>query len=377
MEQVITKLVYGAVDEEFIDAANAVYGFQLPWKRYQLVLLEQTKNQETDEKVLDLLKDFTKNNIGFVFSLNNHFVVLTKDVIFEQGKMRLLEDLNGKLRKLPGYTQPMVVSRPLKELEQINQAYYAASYFIEHQFIFPYEEIVLIDEVGNPYTQGKISNANQREQLDYRKIAEGLCVAVCGNDLTGISSLLENLGNKCVESGYDLEQIRIRYVSTYVSVMYLLKIQSEEIFKQEGMVDVVILQISRLSHLQSINSFFLDKLSQIAQKLNSNQQGNVIRKMKEYIEANYNSDLTLKNLSKIFHYNVAYFGKLFKSNTGMSYNDYVTSVRMEKAKELLNQGEKVYKVANQVGYQDLDYFNMKFKKYFNALPSDFHKDNNK
>ena len=46
----------------------------------------------------------------------------------------------------------------------------------------------------------------------------------------------------------------------------------------------------------------------------------------------------------------------------MSYNDYVTSVRMEKAKELLNQGEKVYKVANQVGYQDLDYFNMKFKK---------------
>lgn len=300
MEQVITKLVYGAVDEEFIDAANAVYGFQLPWKRYQLVLLEQ-----------------------------------------------------------------------------INQAYYAASYFIEHQFIFPYEEIVLIDEVGNPYAQGKISNANQREQLDYRKIAEGLCVAVCGNDLTGISSLLENLGNKCVESGYDLEQIRIRYVSTYVSVMYLLKIQSEEIFKQEGMVDVVILQISRLSHLQSINSFFLDKLSQIAQKLNSNQQGNVIRKMKEYIEANYNSDLTLKNLSKIFHYNVAYFGKLFKSNTGMSYNDYVTSVRMEKAKELLNQGEKVYKVANQVGYQDLDYFNMKFKKYFNALPSDFHKDNNK
>ena len=272
----------------------------------------------------------------------------------------------------PGY-----IDESLKELEQINQAYYAASYFIEHQFIFPYEEIVLIDEVGNPYTQGKISNANQREQLDYRKIAEGLCVAVCGNDLTGISSLLENLGNKCVESGYDLEQIRIRYVSTYVSVMYLLKIQSEEIFKQEGMVDVVILQISRLSHLQSINSFFLDKLSQIAQKLNSNQQGNVIRKMKEYIEANYNSDLTLKNLSKIFHYNVAYFGKLFKSNTGMSYNDYVTSVRMEKAKELLNQGEKVYKVANQVGYQDLDYFNMKFKKYFNALPSDFHKDNNK
>ena len=63
---------------------------------------------------------------------------------------------------------------------------------------------------------------------------------------------------------------------------------------------------------------------------------------REYIEANYNSDLTLKNLSKIFHYNVAYFGKLFKSNTGMSYNDYVTSVRMEKAKELLNQGEKVY-----------------------------------
>lgn len=377
MEQVITKLVYGALDDEFIEAANTVYGFQLPWKRYQLVLLEQTNEQETDDKVLEKLRDFTKNNIGFVFTLNKHFVILTKDVVFEQGKMRLLEDLNEKLRSIPNYTQPIVVSQPLKEMEQINQAYYAASYYMDHQFIFPYEEIVLIDDVGNPYEQGKINGAGQKEQLDFRKIAEGLCVAVCGNDLPGISSLLESLGEKCVESGYDLEQIRIRYVSTYVSVMYLLKIQSEEIFKQEGMVDVVILQISRLSHLQSINNFFLDKLTVIAQKLNSNQQGDVIRKMKEYIEANYNSDLTLKNLSKIFHYNVAYFGKLFKSSTGMSYNDYVTSVRMEKAKELLNQGEKVYKVANQVGYQDLDYFNMKFKKYFNALPSNFHKDSNK
>lgn len=376
MEQVITKLVYGAVDDEFIDAANAVYGFQLPWKHYQLILVEQTKG-EADEMVLEKLKDFTKNNIGFVFTLNNHFVVLTRDVIFEQGKMRLLEDLNEKLRKIPNYVQPLVVSRPLREIEQINQAYYAAAYYIDHQFIFPYEEIVLIDEVGNPYEQGKTNATNQKEQMDFRKIAENLCVAVCGNDLPGITLLLENLGDRCVESGYDLEQIRIRYVSTYVSVMYLLKIQSEEIFKQEGMVDVVILQISRLSHLQSINSFFSDKLTQIAEKLNSNQQGDVIRKMKEYIEANYNSDLTLKNLSKIFHYNVAYFGKLFKSSTGMSYNDYVTSVRMEKAKELLNQGEKVYRVANQVGYQDLDYFNMKFKKYFNALPSNFHKENNK
>ena len=253
-------------------------------------------------------------------------------------------------------------------------AYREALLTLGREKLAEYEEIVLIDEVGNPYAQGKISNANQREQLDYRKIAEGLCVAVCGNDLTGISSLLENLGNKWVESGYDLEQIRIRYVSTYVSVMYLLKIQSEEIFKQEGMVDVVILQISRLSHLQSINSFFLDKLSQIAQKLNSNQQGNVIRKMKEYIEANYNSDLTLKNLSKIFHYNVAYFGKLFKSNTGMSYNDYVTSVRMEKAKELLcSTNMKVAQISERVGFANVSYFCRSFREYYGSSPESYRK----
>ena len=128
----------------------------------------------------------------------------------------------------------------------------------------------LIDEVGNPYAQGKISNANQREQLDYRKIAEGLCVAVCGNDLTGISSLLENLGNKCVESGYDLEQIRIRYVSTYVSVMYLLKIQSEEIFKQEGMVDVVMVAavgesaVSGVSLVDSISVLIIQIMGALA-----------------------------------------------------------------------------------------------------------------
>ena len=93
--------------------------------------------------------------------------------------------------------------------------------------------------------------------------------------------------------------------------------------------------------------------------------------MKEYIEANYNSDLTLKNLSKIFHYNVAYFGKLFKSNTGMSYNDYVTSVRMEKAKELLESGQfNVSEVSARTGYKSSQYFSITFRRYMGYSPSE-------
>ena len=48
-------------------------------------------------------------------------------------------------------------------------------------------------------------------------------------------------------------------------------------------------------------------------------------------------------------------------------------MRIEKAKELLNQGIKVYQVAEKVGYANVDYFHGKFRKYVGSSPSSYRK----
>ncbi|MFD1905321.1 helix-turn-helix domain-containing protein [Paenibacillus rhizoplanae] len=61
-------------------------------------------------------------------------------------------------------------------------------------------------------------------------------------------------------------------------------------------------------------------------------------------------------------YSSAYLGKLFKNTMGCSFNTYLDTIRIEKAKELLDQGCKIHQAASSVGFSDVDYFREKFKK---------------
>ena len=70
------------------------------------------------------------------------------------------------------------------------------------------------------------------------------------------------------------------------------------------------------------------------------------------INKNYYKDLKLEGLAQIFNYNSAYLGKLFKSETGMNFNTYLDTLRIEKAKKLLVKEKlKVYQVSEKVGYK--------------------------
>lgn len=97
------------------------------------------------------------------------------------------------------------------------------------------------------------------------------------------------------------------------------------------------------------------------------------KKITELINRRYNENLKLETLSELFNYNSAYLGKMFKNTTGEYFNTYVDKVRIEKAKQFLAQGMKVYEVAEKVGYMNPDYFNAKFRKYVGLSPSSFRK----
>ena len=107
--------------------------------------------------------------------------------------------------------------------------------------------------------------------------------------------------------------------------------------------------------------------------MNTGGRGNEIKKITELIQRRYNENLKLETLSELFNYNSAYLGKMFKNTTGEYFNTYLDKVRIENAKQLLNQGMKVYEVAEKVGYMNPDYFNSKFRKYVGVSPTAFRK----
>ncbi|MCF2717144.1 response regulator transcription factor [Paenibacillus sp. UKAQ_18] len=95
------------------------------------------------------------------------------------------------------------------------------------------------------------------------------------------------------------------------------------------------------------------------------------KKMIDFIHKHYADNLRLEALAGLLNYSTAYLGQLFKNKTGEYFNTYLDRVRIQKAKELLGQGMKVYEVAESVGYTSVNYFYSKFKRYEGRSPSEY------
>ncbi|MEH7414878.1 helix-turn-helix domain-containing protein [Neobacillus drentensis] len=102
------------------------------------------------------------------------------------------------------------------------------------------------------------------------------------------------------------------------------------------------------------------------------EQHNPIQVAKEWIKNNLGDNISIKKIAQQVYMNPNYFCDYFKNQTGETILDYVTSARLEKAKELLEKTDlKIYDISLSVGYQDTKYFSRLFKQWIGQTPSQF------
>lgn len=99
-----------------------------------------------------------------------------------------------------------------------------------------------------------------------------------------------------------------------------------------------------------------------------------VETVKNYIREHYNEDLDLENLSNMVYLTPRYLSHIFKKETGYGINKYIKAMRMEKAKELLeNTHMKIVSICTAVGYSNVSYFIQSFREYFGKSPEKFRK----
>lgn len=96
----------------------------------------------------------------------------------------------------------------------------------------------------------------------------------------------------------------------------------------------------------------------------------VIEQITKYMEAHYHEKISLDQIAANMYLSSFYISKLFKSETGDTPINYLISLRMQKAKELLDQDpeKSIQSVAAAVGYEDAYHFSKLFKKYYGLSP---------
>ncbi|GMQ61040.1 helix-turn-helix domain-containing protein [Vallitalea maricola] len=100
-----------------------------------------------------------------------------------------------------------------------------------------------------------------------------------------------------------------------------------------------------------------------------------MQKAYQFIYNNYqNKSLDINMICNHLNISSSYFSRIFKTETNQTFMQYLTKVRMEKAKDLLiNSDYKVYEISEKVGYEDPHYFSYNFKKKTGVKPTQYRK----
>lgn len=95
---------------------------------------------------------------------------------------------------------------------------------------------------------------------------------------------------------------------------------------------------------------------------------------KEYMQENFWRSLTLEEVSAYVGFNASYFSNLFKRETSMNFLEYLTTIRIDHARErLMKTDDSVNEIAEAVGYSDVKYFSRIFKRSLGLSPNKFRK----
>lgn len=133
-------------------------------------------------------------------------------------------------------------------------------------------------------------------------------------------------------------------------------------------------EIDEIKTLSELSDYIGSNIAAVFNRFDSADNSN--RKTYEimkYIRENYhNRELSIQMIANNAYLSQTYLCSFFKKSTGRTLNEYITEVRIEKAKEFLRDRRiKLYEVTVRIGFTDSNYFSTLFKKYAGCTPSEY------
>lgn len=199
-------------------------------------------------------------------------------------------------------------------------------------------------------------------------------------------SAIKFYGEKEIEEVIDeiIDTLILTNIHTSQRQVYIISIL-DSLLRLMQKYDVYSLKYNYFEHIYNLNTsqdiriWLLEICKHINKNIdkerNANNQ-NLVSNAKQYIIENFqNPELSVDIVCNHLHLSEAYFSTMFKKETGTSYINYLTQLRMNKALELLNKTDnKMHIIAIEVGYQSANYFSYVFKKYYGVSPSKYKSD---
>ncbi len=117
---------------------------------------------------------------------------------------------------------------------------------------------------------------------------------------------------------------------------------------------------------------FPKRMTEASRRVASHRLGQQIEGVRQYLHEHYNEPIALDQLAQMYEMNAFYLSRAFTRELGISITDMLVSLRMEKARDLLETRQlSIKEVAYKVGYASGNYFSKVFRRYYGLSPSEF------
>jgi two-component system response regulator YesN len=338
---------------------------QLDTGDYQGLLLQPEERKGYEE--LLALSSLSKNHLAFMdirlcTILKNHVVI----IITPQKGNRLLTALKQILleyRTLFSTELTIAVSES-GSLQKLSSIYKQVQDCVRSTFYLGEKGIITWKDL----------NLSIGDNLKETVIDPSHIVAAVksGNETELDSELASFFGT------FELSIMDIRRVETYCVelLMSIIRQADAEMLAKYIAYPVQILSMNKLEQIESFVREIAQEITRDNYEKLIQRHHKTVREILVHVDAQLgNEELSLKWIaSELMYVNVGYLSRLFNHEMGENFPNFVTRLRMEKAKQLLekNGEETIYELAENIGYgRNPQYFSQVFKKYTGVSPSEY------
>lgn len=180
----------------------------------------------------------------------------------------------------------------------------------------------------------------------------------------------------CTNVDYDLIKAESLLNSIILEINNEILESYKWLDKFVGINEAAVTDFSRTKELYSIKNEFVSAIERILSLLRrlkyNNQENGIVNQVCKFVLENIDEDVSLKTVSDSLFMNKSYVSEIFKQKTGISFIEYLTFIKMERAKKLIGDGRlKSYEVAELLGFKDIEYFSRLFKKNTGVTPTEY------
>jgi|GEM_PF-1437218 len=330
----------------------------------------EEKCQLINYSIYQFLKGYISAIEGaeYFYINSSQFVILfslkqdqTKDV------KEILHLLKKKIDSKFNVCSTVGIGNAYTGFENIKMTYLEALNVVRYEVLLGRENIASISDI-----QG--TNIS----LDYLLDSEEFLIRLKLGDTSGITAQLNAVFEKIEarkEYNIDIESFNLFCMRLLIYTFMALKeldidLRSININEKEALLDIY--EIKSYDQIKHRIFSIINKVADKVEEYKKEKKKNTVEKVKNIINQNYEKDISVKFIADQLYLNPNYLGQLFKSETNMSINDYLGRVRVTKAKALLkNTDLMIYEVAEQVGFNDSQYFSTVFKKIVGVTPKEY------